>query len=170
MTSPDRSRTIKGIAVTGTVLVIAYAVLAALQILVLNPLAAVPATSLEQIHLAMAAAKETPGVPFVVIVLSIGAAAATALLVLFWRGRSAEPQSAFFAYALLLMFGAPAYFIASFGAGMALADTFLISGGDYSRWSLVLYAVSAAAMLSMLVVVIADLVRSRRRERVPSAT
>ena len=50
-------------------------------------------------------------------------------------------------YASLLAFGAPAYFIASFGPGMALADTYLTPGADHSGWSFVLYGVSAGAIV-----------------------
>lgn len=42
--------------------------------------------------------------------------------------------------------------MASFGPGMALADTFLISGGNHSLWYLPLYAVSALAFVAVIIV------------------
>ena len=61
----------------------------------------------------------------------------------------------------LLMLGAVGYFIASFSAGMGLADTFGISGGDYSRWSRLLYAVSLLAGVALVVGSIVTVVRRR---------
>ena len=47
----------------------------------------------------------------------------------------------------LLVLGAPAYVVASFPAGMSLADTYGISGGDHSPWASPLFATSLAALL-----------------------
>lgn len=146
MTAPGTPRA-HAIALVGTTLVVLYAAFAALQILVLNPLAAVPGRSLAEIQADMAAAGEPTGAVPAFIVLGIGVALALAfLVVVFWRGE-ARPGAALLGYALLLACGAPAYFFASFGAGMSLADTYGISGGDHAPWAKVLYVVSAAALV-----------------------
>ena len=44
--------------------------------------------------------------------------------------------------------------IASFPAGMGLADAFAISGGDHAPWGAVLYSVSAVAFLALAVVAV----------------
>lgn len=157
------------IASVGTVSVIAYAVLAGLQILVLNPLAAASGRSLEQIHADVAAAGESLGSPFAVSILSLGVALALLLLTLLTRLSTATPIVAGLAYALLLALGAPAYFLASFSAGMGLADTYGISGADYSRWSLVLYVVSGLALVTALALGMVALTRRRRPEPVVPA-
>ena len=51
-------------------------------------------------------------------------------------------------FLVLLALGAPAYFWANFGPGMALADTFFVSGGDHSPWSAPLYVTSGLAVLA----------------------
>lgn len=61
----------------------------------------------------------------------------------------------------LLMLGAVGYFVASFGAGMALADTFGISGADYSPWARPLYVVSALAAVAIVVGGAVAVARSR---------
>ena len=108
------------VAALGTIAVIGYSVLAVAQILWLNPIAAMPGKGLREIGLDMASANESLGAPMVIGTMVIGP------------------------------IGAGAYFIASFGAGMGLADTYGISGADYSPWAWPLYAVSVAAMLSLL--------------------
>lgn len=49
----------------------------------------------------------------------------------------------------LLGGGAPAYFFASFSAGMSLADTYMISGADVAPWGSVLGIISALACLAL---------------------
>ena len=134
------------VAVLGTVLVFLYATLAAVQILVLNPLAVAPGTSLEQIHADLAQAGESLGTPFVLAFLSLGPALSVLLMFLLARQPRVGARATGIGYAVLLAFGAPASFIASFGPGMALADTYLTSGADHSGWSSVLYGVSALAL------------------------
>lgn len=154
-----------GIATTGTVAVTAYAALAALQILVLNPIAAAPAGGdLAQIQRDLTAANESLGAPLVLTVLGIGVVLAIALLVLLARLRDATPMAAALAYLLLLILGTPAYFMASFGAGMALAYTYMISGGDHSPWAWLLYWTSALALLSAGLLGAVSLARLQRRK------
>ena len=132
---------------TGTALVVAYAALAGLQILVLNPLAAAPGLSLEQIRQDLSAAGESLRAQFVLVVLAFGVACAILVLVLAAAGRLASPTGPALAYLALLVLGAPAYVVASFPAGMSLADTYGISGGDHSPWASPLFATSLAALL-----------------------
>ncbi|QMU96455.1 hypothetical protein FVO59_03950 [Microbacterium esteraromaticum] len=140
------------VAAAGLVVVTAYAALAALQIFVLNPLAAVPGASLSAVYAEMDAVGETMPVAMPAVVLGIGVVAAVVVAVLSIRSRL-EPAHSALLFLLLLVFGTPGYFVASFGPGMNLADTFMISGADYSRWSLVLYAVSMAAVVAVVVLV-----------------
>ncbi|MFT3876207.1 MAG: hypothetical protein QM708_07290 [Propioniciclava sp.] len=135
----------------GTALVVLYAAFAAVQILVLNPLAAVPGQSLDQIHAGLAAQGETLAPPLVLITLGIGVALALAVLVRSWRHHDTDPWSAILSYSALLTLGAPAYFVASFGPGMALADAYGISGADYSPWAAPLYVISLITLVSTVV-------------------
>lgn len=151
--------------IAGAIVVTAYAALAATQILVLNPLAAAPGRSLDEIHVALSTAGESlmPGAVF--FVLGIGVALAVGLAVVAILGR-ARPEPVAAVFLALLMLGAPGYFIASFGAGMSLADTFGIGGADYSPWARPLYAVSA---ISAVVLVAGALVGAIRRGSGPTA-
>lgn len=136
-------------AIAGTAVTIAYAYLAVLQILVLNPLAAVPGAGLEQIWADLAAANESLGVPGVLLGMTVGPVVALTLLVHALWGTDPSPRNVATAYLALLAFGAPAYFVASLGAGMALADTYGISGGDHSPWAQLLHATSGIAFLGL---------------------
>lgn len=139
------------ISVGGVIAVAAYAVLAALQILVLNPLAAAPGDlSLGEIRSAMSDAGESLIPTTVLGILGVGVCLGigTAAVCILTRSHPIVPTMTFLA---LLMGGAPAYFVASFGPGMALADTFGIGGGDASPWALPLYAVSALSAIAVLV-------------------
>ncbi|KJQ55197.1 hypothetical protein [Microbacterium sp. SA39] len=146
------------ISIVGVVAVTAYAALAAVQILVLNPLAAVPGMTLEEIRAEMAAAGENLGSGEVFFVLGIGVALAigAAAVSIVTKAPPIVPGMTFLA---LLMCGTVGYFVASFGAGMGLADTFGISGADYSPWALPLYAISA---VSAVVVIIGGIAAARR--------
>lgn len=150
------------IAVIGVLLVAAYAALGALQILVLNPVAAAPGLTLDEIHAALAAADESVSPVPVVIFVCFGLLLASAVGVFSIAARSASPPLVAILMLLILAFGAPAYFAAAFSTGMALADTFMISGGDHSRWSTLLYATSAAAFVSSIAVPIVLALRTRR--------
>ncbi|MFJ4046163.1 hypothetical protein ACIPV2_10505 [Microbacterium sp. NPDC089987] len=138
------------VSVIGLIVVTAYAVLAALQILVLNPLAAVPGASLGGIYTEMDAVGETMPVTMPLLLLGAGVVAAIVVAVLSIRSRL-EPAHSALLFLLLLILGTPGYFVASFGPGMSIADAFGIGGGDYSRWSLLLYAVSLAAGVAAVV-------------------
>jgi hypothetical protein len=136
--------------VLGTLAVIAYAVFAEIQILVLNPLAAVPNESLEAIWARMS----PPGAidrQLTTGILSVGVILAVVLLagsLLSLRGR---PRAVAAGFLGLLVLGAPAYVLASFSPGLNLADTFGVDGADYSPWANVLYAASAVALVGLVI-------------------
>lgn len=154
------------VAIVGTLAVIAFATLAALQILVLNPLAAAPGRTLPEIHAEMARWGESLGTPWVLGILLVGVALAVAMLVDAWRDRSPHPPMYAGGYLGLLTLGTPAYWLASFGAGMALADTFATTGGDHSPWAAPLYVVSGTAWAGLIVL----LALSARRRSVPRSS
>lgn len=138
------------VVVIGFVLVAAYAALGALQILVLNPVAAAPGLTLVEIQAALAAADESLSPVPVVIFVFLALVLASAVGVYAVAAPNASPQLVAISMLLILAFGAPAYFAASFSAGMALADTFMISGGDHSRWSTLFYVTSTVALVSSI--------------------
>lgn len=159
MAEPElaRSRAVRA-ALAGFGMVAGYAVLGALQILVWNPLAAVPGATLAEIRAQMAGAGEYAGTPLVVawavtgILLGVGMLVAALL-------RKLSAAGATVLSLLLFVLGAPSMMVASFPSGMGLADTFGISGGDHAPWGSVLYLASVAALLLLVLF----LVRSHPR-------
>ena len=148
------------VSIAGFLAVAMYAAFGAVQILVLNPLAAAPGLTLQQMHLEMSAAGESLNAPSVIAILGLGVALALFVAVGCLLGR-VQPTRAAAAFLLLLMLGVPAYFVASFGPGMSLADAFGISGADASPWALPLYAVSALAMFGFAGLLIWEALRPR---------
>lgn len=142
----------------GSVLLVAFAVLGSLQILVLNPLAAVPGRPLPDIYRDAAAANEPFAVGWVVAFALMGAALSVGSLAFALRGGATWRGTAVFAL-LALMLGTPAYFVASFSIGMAIADAFGTSGGDHSSWSSVLFGASGCALLALAVLAVEAAVR-----------
>lgn len=147
------------ISIVGVLAVLAYAAFAAVQILVLNPLAAAPGRTLDEIRFAMSEAGESLMPGRALLVLGIGVALAVVLAVVVVR-TGAHPIVLVMGFLALLMLGAIGYFAASFGAGLGLADAFGISGGDYSPWAVPLYVVS---VLSGVVLVAVGAVVAARR-------
>lgn len=154
------------IGVGGTALVFAYAVFAALQIQVLNPLAAVPGSSLREISAAVGNTADTMGWGLMIVVLALGPLLAGTITSIGWRGRI--PAAIMLAAMLgLLVLGAPAYFVASFPAGMTLADTFGIAGADHSPWAWVLHLVSLLALLALIAMALSAVIRASVRSIAP---
>ncbi|WP_084499524.1 hypothetical protein [Brevibacterium album] len=153
----------RGWAWLGLLTVLGYAAFAAVQILVLNPRAAAPGRPLEQIRAEVAAAGESLGATTALVILSVGAVLAFAGLAFAYAAPRLRRTPVVLYYLLLLVCGAPGYFFASFSAGMALADTYGISGGDHSPWSFALFATSGAALLTALVIVVVTLAGRLRR-------
>lgn len=158
--APSDPRTVR-IAIVGVLLVTVYAAVALLQILVLNPLAAAPGRSLDEILADLDAAGESLqpataiGVLAVGVVLAVIAGAALS-------NAGAAPSVAALVYGILLALGAPAYFIASFGAGMSLADTYGISGADRAQGGAVLTTISGIALVVVFAIGVVTAARIRR--------
>lgn len=159
MESDQRRKLTIGLVVT--TVVVAYAMWAAIHILVVNPLAAMPAYTLGEIYDAMTVARQWSGPLGVYIVLAIGPALAIAALIITVRRRGLSVASIVSVYLVLVVLGAPGYFAASFDIGMGMADTFQINGGDYSPWAKPLYALSFAALVALIVVAASVLLRRR---------
>ncbi|QNA93729.1 MULTISPECIES: hypothetical protein [unclassified Microbacterium] len=160
-------RTTLWISIVGVLAVVAYATLAAVQILVLNPLAAAPGLTLAQIRFEMSEAGESlmPMPAFAILGIGVALAVGLALFAVLTR---AHPLVVATGFLVLLMLGAIGYFVASFGAGMALADTFGIGGADYSPWARPLYVVSALAAIALFVGAIVTAARRRPAEPGPA--
>ena len=148
-------------ATAGFLVVAAYAALGALQILVLNPLAAAPGLSLDEIQLALGAAGESASPVPVIVFVGLGLLLAGAVGAYSIAAPKASAVRVTALMLLIIAFGAPAYFAASFSMGMSLADTFLISGGDHSHWSILLYATSATALACALALPLMSVLRTR---------
>lgn len=138
------------VSIIGALSVTAYAVWGAAQIIFLTPLAAVPGRSVGEIRAEMDAVGESPVdiSPVLFLVFGIVLAVGVAVLVIRTRGRADLAALVFLA---LLVLGGPAFFMASFGPGMSLSDTFMISGGVTLPGVAPLYAVSALAALGCVV-------------------
>lgn len=137
--------------IAGVVATVCYAAWAAWQILVLNPLAAAPGRTLPEIQAELARYNESLGEVAVAVILGAGVVIALGLAKVHWNGNTRWTAAS---YLLLLALGTPAYWVASFGAGMALADTFGIGGADHSPWALPLYAVSAVTAVGFVLVAV----------------
>lgn len=140
----------------GLAAIAAFAVVGAFQILVWNPLAAVPGASLDEIHEGLARANESISAPTVVTWAFLGTALGAVVVLLSAVGSLGRLRTVVLLDLLILGLGAPSYSLVSFHAGMALADAFFISGGDYAPWGGVLYTVSAAALLAGLIVMVTN--------------
>ncbi|WP_344882202.1 hypothetical protein [Zhihengliuella alba] len=149
--APERRRGAALAAGLGLLVVTAYAVVGALQTLVWNPSAAVPGAGLGEIYAGVERADESMNAPLVVAWAVLVWIAAAAVL---WGARRPDSgvRRAVILDLLLIALAGPAHWVASFGAGMAVADTFGTSGGDHAPWAAVLYGISAAALVAFAVV------------------
>jgi hypothetical protein len=96
-------------------------------------------------------ANESLSAPTVFVWAGMGTLLAAAVLMATLR-RSISRKAAAVLYLLLLVLGAPTYMMASFPAGMGIADAFATSGGDHAPWGAALYAVSTVAFLALVFV------------------
>ncbi|YCK81050.1 hypothetical protein M1D89_18485 [Arthrobacter sp. D3-18] len=150
--SSQSSRAI--VSIVGLLAIAAYALCAALQILVWNPLAAIPGATLDEIHEGLTRRNESISLAAVLTWSSIGTVLGAVVVLLTARRVISRMRTVVILQLLILVLGAPMYFFASFSAGMALADAFFISGGDYSPWGSLLYLVSGTALTGLLMVMI----------------
>ncbi|WP_247826824.1 hypothetical protein [Arthrobacter antioxidans] len=160
-------KSMRMVQVSGLVACIAYAVVGALQILVWNPLAAVPSSSLPDTYRSVEAARESMGVGTVIIWAVVGIALAAAVAGAAQLRRIRLHRSLAALYLTVLALGAPSHFFASVPAGMGLADTFMISGGAYSPWGMMLYLISVAAFLALMLLGPVDAMLWRLRAAPP---
>ncbi len=142
----------RGWLVVGPVLITGYAVVMVLLAAVWDPAAAVPSMSYPEITQTLG----TSGVNVTgaYISLSVWGAIGPALAVvvsILGAKRRVSTASVTSLHLAILAAGAPALFIASFPLGMDVADTFGVGGGAHTPWSGVLYLVSAAALVALLV-------------------
>ena len=151
VTTPSRSAALS-VAAGGFVAVLLYAVWAVAQILWWNPLAAASGRTYPQIMADLAAAGESLNVAAAVGTMAVGPVVALGLLAAAVFGWPPDPWPIAHGILALLVLGPAAYFFASFGAGMALADTYMISGADASPLAMPLFAVSVAALLAWIAV------------------
>ncbi|MFD5214447.1 hypothetical protein [Microbacterium sp. NPDC058345] len=161
------ARVTASISIAGVVAVTLYAAWAAVQILVLNPMAVVPGRSLAEIHAEMEAVGERMNIVLPLVVLGLGVVIAV-IVARAAIGSRMAPLGATQLFLTVLGFGAPAYFVASFGTGMNLADAYNVSGGDQSPWAIPLYLVSTLSFLGVIVVTVRHS-RARRGPTVASA-
>ncbi|GAA4522042.1 hypothetical protein GCM10023160_09810 [Brachybacterium paraconglomeratum] len=154
------------IGLIGASAVLAYAIFAAVQIQVLNPLATVPGSTLREIHAAVEQRQsaDTMGWGLMIVTLLIGPLIAVAVAVLAARGRL-RARTVLMIMLGLLALGSPGYLLASFPAGMTLADTFMVGGADHAPWANILHAVSLLAVVALALLVI---LRAARAAKAPT--
>lgn len=119
--------------VLGHALVVLTLALSLMQNLVLNPLATVPGHSLGQIQAEVAGAGQSLDVGLVIAIAVAYSGLATALLV---RTRSTVLS------AVLLAGVVPSHWFSSFAPGIALADTYGISGAPQAPWGWLVMALA----------------------------
>lgn len=141
--------------IVGLIIVAGYAAGGALQVLVWNPLAAVPGATLAEIHAGLARENESLAAPAVLTWAVIGVILAALVLAGAVVRRTSHVRNVVLLDLLLLVLAAPAHWFAAFPAGMGLADAFAISGGDHAPWGKVLYLVSAVALAALAAVGVA---------------
>lgn len=150
-------------AIVGVLLVAAYAVAGTLQILVWNPLAAVPGATLPEIHAGLDQANESLAAPTVIgwAVIGVGLAALVLLRVLIRPETRVRHVLAL--DLLLLVLAAPSHWFAAFPAGMGIADAFATHGGDHAPWGMVLYGISAVALVVLSVLSVMAKIRPGKK-------
>lgn len=159
---PSRSWLIIGpVAATG------YAAAMVLLVTVWDPAAAVPAMPYADIVRGLQATGVNVTATYVGLSLwgAIGPAAAVVVSILGMRGRLSGPAVIASQLAILAA-GAPALFIASFPLGMDVADTFSVRGGAHTPVTGMLYSVSAAALITLIVVAVVQGRRTTQRPNV----
>lgn len=147
----QQRRQLVPIVVVGVLAAAAYATIGALQILVWNPVAAVPGMSLPEIKTAMSTANE-PLVEAPVYVWALAGPVIALAFGIFSIVRFPDsPWAVTRIFLILIILGTPTYFFASFNPGMSIADAFATSGGDHAPWSKILYGMSLLSLVLLLV-------------------
>ena len=153
------------VAVVGVVVVAAYAALLALNALVLDPLAAVPGRSLEQVYARVDVGNDvTQDVVGVLVVAGIGVALGIAAAVVGLAARLPATVVAVLHLGVLAA-GGLATFQSGFFLGMDVADSWPTDGAAHTIWAGVLYLTSLAALVAIPGVLVATMIRTRNTER-----
>lgn len=153
---------LRWVAVLGPLLVIACALFAALQIQVLNPMATVPESSLAEIHAAVGRTADTMGWGIMIATLLPGPILAVLLALAGLRGRISI-YGVVLGMLGLLVGASPIYLIASFPAGMTLADTFGVGGADHAPWAMILHVLSMLSLVALAVIAFVHVLRREMR-------
>ncbi|MET3922414.1 hypothetical protein [Arthrobacter sp. UYEF20] len=138
------------VAGAGLMIITAYALTGTLQILVWNPLAAVPGATLDEIHAGLHGANESLAAPVVIAWAISGMVLAALVLIRALTQSGSRVKDGLVLDLLLLVLAAPSHWFAAFPAGMGLADAFATRGGDHTPWGMVLYGVSAVALAALV--------------------
>jgi hypothetical protein len=145
-----QQRRVVPIVLVGVLATAAYAMIGAFQILVWNPMAAVPGMSLQEIKTAMSAANESLVEAPVYVWALAGPIIALAFGILSIVRFPDSPWTVTRIFLILIILGTPTYFFASFNPGMSIADAFATSGGDHAPWSKILYSMSFLSLALLL--------------------
>ena len=150
------------IAIVGVAVVALYATVMAVQALVLDPLAAMPGLTLDQIH---AGVRETGGrvgwnIAIVIITATFGVGLAVIAAVFgLWKRLSPLVEASIFLG--IVTAGAVVNFYSGFALRMDVADAYGISGRDYTVWPGVLYIISLVALIALIPVLVIIRLRSK---------
>lgn len=148
-----QQRRVMPIVLVGVLVAAAYAWIGAMQILIWNPMAAVPGMTLDEIKAAMSAADEPLAEASVYVWAAIGVCLALAVGICGVLKVPDLPWTIARWFLVILILGTPTYFFASFSPGMSIADAFATSGGDHAPWSRILYGVSLLALIILMLTV-----------------
>lgn len=157
------------VAAVGVLVVTLYAALLAVQELVLDPLAAVPGTSLGAIHAHLE--RQRFDVRGDVVAVLVTAAIGVALAIVVATVTLAKRVEPHFVAAWVLgvvAAGAVPAFAAGFQLGMDVADGYGIGGEDHTIWAGVLYMTSVIALVAIPIVIVVG--ERRRAGRATSKT
>jgi len=149
-------------ALVGTLAVAGYVALGLLHVLVLDPLAAAPGRTLDEVHARLAEVGATTTPTVVVLWGVVGLAIAVVLLVAAGRVTGVRVREVVVEYALVLAGGGPSFVAAAAGYRTALVDGLHVDPADQAPTVAVLTAVSAAAFVVVLVAAVASVVGARR--------
>ncbi len=152
------------VAVVGVLVVALYAALLALNALVLDPLAAVPGSTLPEIHAELTRQGFSVGtdIATVVGIAVVGVLFAAGLSVLLIVTRATAHVIAAVLLAVLV-FGTPMSFVAAIAMGMDVADGYGVGGGAHTIWAGVLYVTSLLALIAIPVVLVVGQAAHARR-------
>ena len=131
-----------------------YATVGVLQVLVWNPMAAVPGETLGDIRAQLAQANAPLTGAAVVTWAIVGMLVSVVVLIFATTRASVTTELVVAATLVLLVFVAPGHIFVAFGPGISIADTFGVSGADHAPWGGVLYLVSGFALAGLIVLII----------------